>query len=169
MELKGSKRSAFVLKPETSLPVPLDLSGDIIQNRSAKSFEGMNGFIEFNVHLQRSPSRSATESELRALTETGCSLVFWRKIFTFMRLPIPTRLPLHCDSTGAIQNGRHVVASRRLRHVALDVFTIREFIMDGLIKLIKIPTDWNPSDIGTKILGKLKFTRFTDFITFHFR
>ena len=58
MELKGSKRSAFVLKPETSLPVPLDLSGDIIQNRSAKSFEGMNGFIESRPHNNTTKTRA---------------------------------------------------------------------------------------------------------------
>jgi hypothetical protein len=125
------------------------------------------GPLDFTVHLQRVTSRSATESELRSLTENGCDMVYWRKIFSFLRIPIPPTLPIYSDSSGAIQNGRHAVASRRLRHVSIDVFTIRQFVADKLVLLRKVHTDFNPSDLGTKLLGRSKFIRFTSFLKFY--
>ena len=111
-------------------------------------------------------SRSATEAELRAATKTSCDLVMWRRIFIDLQLPLSrSDLPLGTDSSGAEQNANHRVVSRRMRHVDASHFLVREFVRDGLISTFHIPTDFNPIDIGTKILGATKFLLFSRFVT----
>jgi hypothetical protein len=52
----------------------------------------------------------------------------------------------------------------KCRHFNRDINYIRECQQKGLVELVFIPTDWNPADVLTKILGEDKHTRFTSML-----
>ena len=47
----------------------------------------------------------------------------------------------------------------KTKHITLRHFQVREYIRQGTLQVLKIGTDDNPSDIGTKALGPLTFIR----------
>jgi hypothetical protein len=47
----------------------------------------------------------------------------------------------------------------KTKHIALRYFAVRKLQEKGIVKVMKIGTDHNPSDIGTKALGSVTFLR----------
>jgi hypothetical protein len=52
----------------------------------------------------------------------------------------------------------------KCRHFNRDINYIRECQQEGLVELVFIPTDCNPADVLTKILGEDKHIRFTSML-----
>ena len=69
-----------------------------------------------------------------------------------------------CDSRGAVQNALHPSFSDRLRHVDNKIFYIREIVESLLVKVIWIPGERNPADLGTKSLRPLLHRLFGSFL-----
>ena len=47
----------------------------------------------------------------------------------------------------------------KTKHIALRFFAVRGLQKIRVVKILKIGTDFNPSDIGTKSLGVITFSR----------
>jgi hypothetical protein len=52
----------------------------------------------------------------------------------------------------------------KCRHFNRDINHVRECVQLGLVSLVFVPTDDNPADILTKILGEEKHCKFTDML-----
>lgn len=52
----------------------------------------------------------------------------------------------------------------RTKHVDIKLHFVREVIAQGLVKVKKIPTEHNPSDMITKVLPGSKFYHCLDLI-----
>lgn len=64
---------------------------------------------------------------------------------------------LHSDSQSAIYLSRNPMLYNKSKHVDVKFHFIRNVISQGVIKLEKISTHFNPVDVGTKILPLNKF------------
>ncbi len=57
---------------------------------------------------------------------------------------------MHIDNTEAIFMGKNVTMSSRTKHVDICTKYVREYVQDGIIKIIFIKSEYNTSDIMTK-------------------
>ena len=73
-------------------------------------------------------------------------------------------LKLYCDSQSAIHLTKNQVCNARKKHIDVRYHTIKEWVEDDKISLIKIHTENNAADILTKPVTTQKFKHCLDLI-----
>ena len=99
---------------------------------------------------------SSGESELYALAGLSAELIFAQAILKEIGLSF--LIHARADSTAravATKQG----ASRKMKHIHTRFLFIQDLIFRTLLTISAIKTDVNPSDIGTKALGRERFYR----------
>ena len=66
-------------------------------------------------------------------------------------------ITVHCDNNGAICLAKHQMFHERCKHIDVRLHFIRDEVESGQVKVEKIDTAHNPSDMLTKPLNKGKF------------
>ena len=123
-----------------------------------------NAAIIWAVRKQTNVALSTVQAELTALSDEACEMLYCQKVFKDLNMDFKEPSTVYCDSKGAIENAKHPVRKNRLKHVDTKCFFIRECVDNQKLIVTKIGTHDNIADIGTKLLGKLKYFLFATFI-----
>lgn len=79
----------------------------------------------------------------------GC-LINWKVIF--------------CDSSSALHLCKNPAHHEKTKHIDIKLHFIRNEVSRGVIKMVKIHTDDNPSDMLTKVVPATKFKKCLDLV-----
>ena len=106
---------------------------------------------------------STTEAKYIAALEAAKEGVWIRKFFIELSVfpNASSLLDLYCDNSGAIAQAKEPWNHQKSKHAMRQLYLIREFIDRGEIKICKIHTDLNISDLLTKPLPQPKHERHT--------
>jgi len=139
-----------------------DLSGNPDNSRSTGGFAICigGGAIQWGSRLQPHISLSSTESEYTTASKVGCEIVWMRYLFEELGYDMSCPSPLLVDNKSAIQVTKHPEHQSAMKHVHRAYHWIRDQVERKQIAVSHIPGDENPTDIFTKPLGRLKFTKF---------
>ncbi|GKC39175.1 hypothetical protein Tco_1051559 [Tanacetum coccineum] len=79
-------------------------------------------------------------------------------------LKIDNLLPvaLHCDSNSAIKIAANLVFHERTKHLEIDLYFVREKILKGVVKTVKVESANQIADILTKGLDTLQLKFFVE-------
>jgi hypothetical protein len=129
-----------------------DWAGDKNNRRS------VSGFIIFlcgvpimwKSRLQKTVALSSTEAEYYALSEAAKEIKFIIQVLQSIGQKIKLPVIVRVDNVGAIFMCENTTATARSRHIDARYHFIREFIMDGYIKIIFVKSEDNSADIFTK-------------------
>ena len=81
-------------------------------------------------------------------------------------LPQPAPTVIYCDNKPAIQIMENKGAlGKRSKAMDIQIYALRDRIVDQEVQLEHCPTEEMVADVGTKALGKTKFTYFRDLVT----
>ena len=75
-----------------------------------------------------------------------------------MKLPII----VNCDNVGAIFLAYNAKTSLRTKHIDIKRHFIREYVEDGIIKIVFVKSENNDSDILTKNTDKKTYQRHSE-------
>ena len=78
-----------------------------------------------------------------------------------MNLKVKTPIVVQVDNVGAIFMAENVSTSQRTRHVDIRYASVREYIVEGFVKVIFVPTADNYSDGFTKNVSSEIYERHT--------
>ena len=95
-------------------------------------------------------SRSSTEVEYRALTDTTCELVWFWWLLANMDAPRPTATPLYYDNRSAIYIAHNDVFHECTKHIEINYHITRQHLKKGNLKLFSISFANQLVDIFTK-------------------
>ncbi|GKC99774.1 ribonuclease H-like domain-containing protein [Tanacetum coccineum] len=115
-----------------------------------------NSLVSWKSKKQNTLSKSSTEVEYRALALVT-SKVIW--ILKFLKdLQIENLLPvsLHCDSNSAIKIAANPVFHERTKHLEIDLHFVREKVLKGVVKTVKVDSANQITDILTKGLDTVQ-------------
>jgi hypothetical protein len=101
---------------------------------------------------QKSVTLSTTEAEYVALSEATREIKFIVQILESMNLPVDYPITVHVDNVGAIFLANNKTTSERTKHVDIRHHFTREFIEDGIVKVIFVRSNENDADLFTKNL-----------------
>jgi hypothetical protein len=108
---------------------------------------------------------SSCESELIAMSGGARDIQYMRNTFENLKVLRQVKATvLMSDSSAAISIADNSGMRDRTKHIALRYFQIRWLQKDRVVRVAKIGTDDNPSDIGTKALGVITFSRHRDIL-----
>ena len=112
----------------------------------------LNGVYLFgSSKSQRVVSLSSCEAELHALVSTFCDGIFLRRCLQFLTGAVIDHF-LFTDSSSARQLAMRQ-GTEKVKHLSGKILWVQQWVMEGKIVLIQIPTLWNLADLGTKSLG----------------
>ena len=100
--------------------------------------------------IGRSVTQSSTEAEYFAVSEIAKEILFIKQLLDTIGVEVELPITVRVDNVGAIFLANNFSISQRTKHIDIRAHAIREYIEDGIIKLVFIRTDDNEADIFTK-------------------
>lgn len=134
-----------------------DMAGDVDTRRSTSGyiFTFGGGAVSWQSRLQKCVALSSTEAEYIAATE-ACKEMLWLKNFLQELGLEQDGYVIHCDSQSVIDLSKNATYHARTKHIDVRYHWIRDVLEKQWLRLVKISTDYNPSDMMTKALTKVK-------------
>ena len=110
----------------------------------------------------RSVTLSSTEAEYVAMSEVVKDLIFIRNILESIGLKIQYPMIVEVDNTGAIYLGMNRATGQRTKHIDIRYHFVREFIDEGIVKIVFVSTKENDADVFTKNVTSEIYDRMKD-------
>lgn len=146
----GSSDASYADEPET--------------RRSSQGYAFKFGglMIDWKSTVQRTVTKSTTESELLSLSLAASQMEEWTRFFAGIKLTLDCKPTIWCDNqqTVGIVTKEHDKLHTKIKHVDIHQLWIRQEVTASRINVKWVPTDRMPADGLTKILPKQKFTEF---------
>ncbi|CAH9067875.1 unnamed protein product [Cuscuta epithymum] len=111
--------------------------------------------ISWKSQLQPIVALSTTESEYVAATEAFKEAIWLKRLVSEIGF-LKKGVTIFSDSQSAIQLCKNPVFHDRTKHIDVRFHFIRDIVDAGGVKLCKIPSEFNPADMGTKCLSAEK-------------
>lgn len=118
--------------------------------------------IDWKSTIQRTVTKSTTESELLSLSLAASQMEEWMRFFAGINLTLDCTPTIWCDNqqTVGIVTKEHDKLHTKVKHVDIHQLWIRQEVTASRINVQWVPTDRMPADGLTKILPKQKFAEF---------
>lgn len=138
---------------------PAGGSKDQRRSTSGQVFTLFGGTISAASRRQTVTAKSTCEAELIALASAAQEAMWLTGLLKELGINAGA-MDLYCDNEGTVQVSKNRLMSRKIKHLEVDYFIMRDYIEQKKLKVLSIATDKNISDIMTKPLGRNKFTSF---------
>ncbi|KAL7153130.1 hypothetical protein ABFS83_04G144600 [Erythranthe nasuta] len=112
--------------------------------------------VSWKSQLQSIVVLSTTEAEYVATTK-AIKEAIWLKGLLLEIGFLRNKVVVFSDSQSSIQLCKNLVFHDRTKHIEIKFYFIRRIVDEGIIDLEKIPSEFNPSEMGTKCLPVEKF------------
>lgn len=107
---------------------------------------------------QRSVTLSSTEAEYVALSEISCEILFVKQMLEFInREEIEFPIQVNVDNAGAIFMANNRTTSQRTKHVDTRYHFVREYVEDGILKVVYVMSEKNDADPFTKNVNEKSY------------
>jgi len=116
---------------------------------------------------QKTIASSSTEAEYMAMSDASKQLKWIRSMFFELGYNLAP-IPVNGDNQGSIFMAQNPITEKRSKHIDIKYHVIREYVKEGHIEIFYIPSDENPADMFTKVLGRVKFEKFRNMLGLEF-
>lgn len=168
--LQGTKQHGLFLQPcASSQPFVLrafcdaDWATDSDDRRSTSGscvYLGPN-LISWWSKKQQLVARSSAEAEYRSLALTAAELLWLQSLFSELQLPFKAPV-VYCDNLSAVALSHNPVLHSRTKHMELDLYFVREKVLNKSLSVVHVPALDQVADILTKPLSQSRFCTIRD-------
>jgi hypothetical protein len=123
--------------------------------------------IMWRSQAQKSVALSSTEAEYYATSEAAKEIKFVIQVLESMKLQIEKPVIVHIDNVGAIFVAENASATKHTRHIDARYHFVREYIIEGVIKIIFVKSQENKADIFTKNVSSEIYEEHIDNFVIH--
>ena len=106
--------------------------------------------VSWKSKSNRCVTLSSTEAEYFALSEVTKEIILVKQVLETMGINLVLPILVKVDNVGAIYLSNNFSCSQRTKHIDIRRHFVREFVQDGTLKTIFVPTDDNEADMNTK-------------------
>ncbi|GJT03881.1 ribonuclease H-like domain-containing protein [Tanacetum coccineum] len=112
--------------------------------------------VSWKSKKQATISKSSSEAEYRSMSTASSEIVWLGNLLHSLGLKDLYPVELFCDNSSAIQIAANLVFHERTKYFELDVHFVKEKVLVGIIKTVKISSD---CDLVCKDLGRKDIVR----------
>lgn len=112
--------------------------------------------VSWKSQLQLIVALPTTEAEYVAATEAIKEVLWLKGLLNELNI-LSQLVVVYLDCQSAIHLCKNPVFHERTKHIDVRMHFIRDIIHNNSVVLEKIPTEFNPTDMGTKVLPLNKF------------
>ena len=113
----------------------------------------MGCLVAWKSRSQRSVTLSLTKAEYVAMSELVQEIMFLKQILEFLKLKVKYPIIVNCDNVGAIFLAENATG-QRTKHVDIRHHYVREFVDEGMVKVVFVKSQENEADLFTKNLNE---------------
>jgi hypothetical protein len=137
-----------------------DHGGNLDNARSASAYvvKMGTGTVSWMSRLQFIDALSTTEAEFISAVSAGLEMVWMRSFLNKLGYSFNPPLLLLVENQSAIQAACNPEHHRRMKHLNLRFFWLRDMVNSGIIAVRYIPTTDMAADLLTKVLACVKVT-----------
>ncbi|GJX46219.1 putative RNA-directed DNA polymerase, partial [Tanacetum coccineum] len=95
-------------------------------------------------------ARSSAEAEYRAMASVTCEVMWLVNLFRDLKIDVTKPIAIFCDNKAALQIASNPVFHDKTKHFEIDLHFIRDKIIEGVIKPLKIESANQLAGIFTK-------------------
>ena len=114
-------------------------------------------------HRNRADKKPCPYHQVKRNTEQlltcAAEIIFIRNILCFLGVDSDYTIVVRCDNVGALFLGFNAKTSQRTNHIDIKAHFIREYVDQGIVKIIFVKSEDNVSDIWTKNTDQQTFWR----------
>lgn len=168
--LKGTIHHGLLFKPfSLDRPVALhaycdaDWGSDPDDRRSTSGscvFFGPN-LVSWSAKKQTLVARSSTEAEYRSLANIAAEILWIQSLLTELHIPFQTPT-IFCDNLSTVALTLNPVLHTRTKHMEMDLFFVREKVLNKTLIVQHVPSLLQKADIFTKALSSERFHELKD-------
>ena len=93
---------------------------------------------------------SSSEAKWLFLSEAVKEIMFVLQLLGAMKIKVQLPVTVLVDNVGAIFMSSNVTTSSRTKHVDIRTKYVRQYVEDGIVKIVFVRSESNRSDIMTK-------------------
>ncbi|GJV18967.1 ribonuclease H-like domain-containing protein [Tanacetum coccineum] len=112
--------------------------------------------VSWKSKKQNNLFKSSTEAKYRALASVTSEVIWILKILKDLQIEKLLPVSLHCDSNLAIKITVNLVFHERTKHLEINLHFVREKILKGVVKTVKVDSANQIADILTKGLDTVQ-------------
>ena len=113
----------------------------------------MGCLVAWKSRSQRSVTLSSTEAEYVAMSELVQEIMFLKQILEFLKVRVNYPIIVNCDNVGVIFLAENATG-QRTKHVDIRYHYVREFVDEGVVKIVFVRSEENEADLFTKNLNE---------------
>ena len=150
----------------TRATVDSDYANDTNHRRSVSgiAIKIAGGAVFYKTSFQSTVALSSTEAEFIAACEAAKVILYIRSILDDINIRQEEATTLYEDNQGALLMANSGQLTKRIRHMDTKHFALQQWVDLDLLKLRRIDTADNESDLMTKNLGRTLFYRHMEYL-----
>jgi hypothetical protein len=158
--LKGTKDKGIKLGGTDSLELigycDSDFASDVDKRRSTTGYVFMlgGGAVSWSSKLQPTVALSTAEAEYMAMCSAVQEAIYLRRSLKDLGIEQKKATVIHEDNTACIAMCHNPVNHQRTKHIDIRYHFTRLKVLEGVVKIKYVPTEYQLADILTKPLKK---------------
>ena len=108
--------------------------------------------------------RSSCEAELVTLADAAIELIYLEGLLADIGHTLDGPIEVRTDNKRAYDLCHRYTSAANSRHIDRKLFKMRELRGHGKVNVSHVPTDKNPADMFTKVLGRQVFEKYRKWV-----
>ena len=156
------------MKPTPGFLVILeDMQEAIFKEATDESRKSVTGFmvyfcgvlVAWKSKMQKNVTISTTEGEYVSISEVSCEILFKWQIAKDMGINVTLPIIVNVDNAGAIFLSNNKSVGQRTKHIDTRYHFVREYVEDGILKIVYVQSEDNEDEILTKNVDSKTYWR----------
>ncbi|RVW56208.1 Retrovirus-related Pol polyprotein from transposon RE2 [Vitis vinifera] len=169
--LNGTTDLGIVLKPSKTMNLvgfcDADWGSDVDDRRSTSGhcvFLGKS-LVSWSSKKQHTISRSSTEAEYRSLASLTSEMLWLQSLLSELQTKMTMVPVIWCDNISTVSLSANPVLHSRTKHMELDLYFVRDKVMERKLVVNHVPTEDQVADLFTKPLSFRFFDKLREKLT----